>query len=100
MQVSLPSPLPPLSDHIPRSVLRHSTPALITPLSLHQTTLISIRHSIPTQEAGNDWLRLGVTLKSVTLGNVTMSHRTREVPKPCVSLPLNYDRSAARSTRD
>ncbi|GBP28029.1 hypothetical protein EVAR_83660_1 [Eumeta japonica] len=25
-----------------------------------------------------DTLRLGVTLKSVTLGNVTMSHRTRE----------------------
>ncbi|GBP90118.1 hypothetical protein EVAR_87222_1 [Eumeta japonica] len=43
-------------------------------------------------------LRLGVTLKSVTLGNVTMSHRTREARRmPCVSLPLNYDRSAARS---
>ncbi|GBP79925.1 hypothetical protein EVAR_75297_1 [Eumeta japonica] len=31
-------------------------------------------------------LRLGVTLKSVTLGNVTMSHRTREARRmPCVS---------------
>ncbi|GBP27487.1 hypothetical protein EVAR_14308_1 [Eumeta japonica] len=47
-------------------------------------------------------LRLGVTYeKSVTLGNVTMSHRTREARRmPCVSLPLNYDRSAARSTRE
>ncbi|GBP79273.1 hypothetical protein EVAR_98775_1 [Eumeta japonica] len=46
------------------------------------------------------WLRLGVTLKSVTLGNVTMSHRTREARRmPCVSLPLNYDRSAARAAR-
>ncbi|GBP56954.1 hypothetical protein EVAR_79090_1 [Eumeta japonica] len=36
-------------------------------------------------------------MKSVTLGNVTMSHRTREARRmPCVSLPLNYDRSAAR----
>ncbi|GBP04420.1 hypothetical protein EVAR_63137_1 [Eumeta japonica] len=34
-------------------------------------------------------------MKSVTLGNVTMSHRTRGPPVPCVS-PLNYDRSAAR----
>ncbi|GBP92636.1 hypothetical protein EVAR_62209_1 [Eumeta japonica] len=34
-------------------------------------------------------LRLGVTLKSVTLGNVTMSHRTRDPPNR-VSL-LNYD---------
>ncbi|GBP55491.1 Dehydrogenase patE [Eumeta japonica] len=44
-------------------------------------------------------LRLGVTYeKGVTLGNVTMSHRTREgPPNACVSLPLNYDRSAARS---
>ncbi|GBP70437.1 hypothetical protein EVAR_41582_1 [Eumeta japonica] len=43
------------------------------------------------------WLRLGVTYeKGVTLGNVTMSHRTREARRmPCVSLPLNYDRSAA-----
>ncbi|GBP18724.1 hypothetical protein EVAR_8551_1 [Eumeta japonica] len=40
-------------------------------------------------------LRLGVTLKSVTLGNVTMSHRTRE-GRCLASLPLNYDRSAAR----
>ncbi|GBP76697.1 hypothetical protein EVAR_55781_1 [Eumeta japonica] len=33
-------------------------------------------------------LRLGVTLKSVTLGNVTMSHRTREARRmPCVSPP-------------
>ncbi|GBP01889.1 Lipase member H [Eumeta japonica] len=40
-------------------------------------------------------------MKNVTLGNVTMSHRTRERPaRPCVSLPLNYDRSAARSTRN
>ncbi|GBP92687.1 hypothetical protein EVAR_68289_1 [Eumeta japonica] len=30
-------------------------------------------------------LRLGVTLKSVTLGNVTMSHRTRE-PAECLRL--------------
>ncbi|GBP23183.1 hypothetical protein EVAR_82347_1 [Eumeta japonica] len=38
------------------------------------------------------------SLKSVTLGNVTMSHRTREARRmPCVSLPLNYDRSAARA---
>ncbi|GBP59268.1 hypothetical protein EVAR_103224_1 [Eumeta japonica] len=38
-------------------------------------------------------LRLGVTMKSVTLGNVTMSHRTRERPAECLaSLPLNYDR--------
>ncbi|GBP94762.1 hypothetical protein EVAR_88598_1 [Eumeta japonica] len=30
-----------------------------------------------------------------------MSHRTREARRmPCVSLPLNYDRSAARSTRE
>ncbi|GBP95062.1 hypothetical protein EVAR_66606_1 [Eumeta japonica] len=34
-------------------------------------------------------------MKSVTLGNVTMSHRTRGPPN-AVSLPLNYDRSAAR----
>ncbi|GBP21575.1 hypothetical protein EVAR_9760_1 [Eumeta japonica] len=34
-------------------------------------------------------------MKSVTLGNVTMSHRTRERPAECLaSLPLNYDRSA------
>ncbi|GBP07333.1 hypothetical protein EVAR_4727_1 [Eumeta japonica] len=40
-------------------------------------------------------------MKSVTLGNVTMSHRTRERPAECLaSLPLNYDRSAARSTRE
>ncbi|GBP80333.1 hypothetical protein EVAR_61884_1 [Eumeta japonica] len=46
-------------------------------------------------------LRLGVTYEKVTLGNVTMSHRTREARRmPCVSLPLNYDRSAARSTRE
>ncbi|GBO99220.1 hypothetical protein EVAR_69363_1 [Eumeta japonica] len=31
-------------------------------------------------------LRLGVTLKSVTLGNVTMSHRTREEPPNALSL--------------
>ncbi|GBP39280.1 hypothetical protein EVAR_20507_1 [Eumeta japonica] len=30
-------------------------------------------------------LRLGVTLKSVTLGNVTMSHRTRERPAECLA---------------
>ncbi|GBO98425.1 hypothetical protein EVAR_67978_1 [Eumeta japonica] len=37
-------------------------------------------------------------MKNVTLGNVTMSHRTREARRmPCVSLPLNYDRSAARA---
>ncbi|GBP72393.1 hypothetical protein EVAR_88349_1 [Eumeta japonica] len=31
-------------------------------------------------------LRLGVTYESVTLGNVTMSHRTREARRmPCVS---------------
>ncbi|GBP40732.1 hypothetical protein EVAR_26395_1 [Eumeta japonica] len=30
-------------------------------------------------------LRLGVTLKSVTLGNVTMSHRTRESPPECLA---------------
>ncbi|GBP80675.1 hypothetical protein EVAR_49841_1 [Eumeta japonica] len=30
-----------------------------------------------------------------------MSHRTRERPAECLaSLPLNYDRSAARSTRE
>ncbi|GBP66840.1 hypothetical protein EVAR_98792_1, partial [Eumeta japonica] len=39
-------------------------------------------------------------MKNVTLGNVTMSHRTRARRMPCVSLPLNYDRSAARSTRE
>ncbi|GBP10395.1 hypothetical protein EVAR_91366_1 [Eumeta japonica] len=40
-------------------------------------------------------------LESVTLGNVTMSHRTRERSAECLaSLPLNYDRSAARSTRE
>ncbi|GBP84451.1 E3 ubiquitin-protein ligase MYLIP [Eumeta japonica] len=45
-------------------------------------------------------LRLGVTYeKGVTLGNVTMSHRTREARR-LASLPLNYDRSAARSTRE
>ncbi|GBP56982.1 hypothetical protein EVAR_88611_1 [Eumeta japonica] len=32
-----------------------------------------------------DQLRLGVTLKSVTLGNVTMSHRTRERPAECLA---------------
>ncbi|GBP26770.1 hypothetical protein EVAR_95282_1 [Eumeta japonica] len=32
-------------------------------------------------------------MKNVTLGNVTMSHRTRERPAECLaSLPLNYDR--------
>ncbi|GBP74770.1 hypothetical protein EVAR_45099_1 [Eumeta japonica] len=31
-------------------------------------------------------LRLGVTLKSVTLGNVTMSHRTREAAECLASL--------------
>ncbi|GBP87111.1 hypothetical protein EVAR_59768_1 [Eumeta japonica] len=32
-------------------------------------------------------LRLGVTYENVTLGNVTMSHRTREARRmPCVSL--------------
>ncbi|GBP97553.1 hypothetical protein EVAR_68617_1 [Eumeta japonica] len=31
-------------------------------------------------------LRLGVTLKSVTLGNVTMSHRTRERPPNALRL--------------
>ncbi|GBP17120.1 hypothetical protein EVAR_17247_1 [Eumeta japonica] len=36
-------------------------------------------------------------MKSVTLGNVTMSHRTREARRMPCSLPLNYDRSAARS---
>ncbi|GBP30349.1 hypothetical protein EVAR_18148_1 [Eumeta japonica] len=45
----------------------------------------------------NETLRLGVTLKSVTLGNVTMSHRTREARRMPSSLPLNYDRSAARA---
>ncbi|GBP19919.1 hypothetical protein EVAR_11309_1 [Eumeta japonica] len=33
---------------------------------------------------GKGPLRLGVTLKSVTLGNVTMSHRTRE-PAECLA---------------
>ncbi|GBP35102.1 hypothetical protein EVAR_28300_1 [Eumeta japonica] len=48
-----------------------------------------------------NYVAAGVTLKSVTLGNVTMSHRTRERPAECLaSLPLNYDRSAARSTRE
>ncbi|GBP93486.1 hypothetical protein EVAR_32913_1 [Eumeta japonica] len=47
--------------------------------------------------AGCGWESL---MKNVTLGNVTMSHRTREARMPCVSLPLNYDRSAARSTRE
>ncbi|GBP49257.1 hypothetical protein EVAR_102200_1 [Eumeta japonica] len=44
-------------------------------------------------------LRLGVTYeKGVTLGNVTMSHRTRESPPNALRLsPLNYDRSAARA---
>ncbi|GBP60011.1 hypothetical protein EVAR_41293_1 [Eumeta japonica] len=32
------------------------------------------------------WLRLGVTYeKGVTLGNVTMSHRTRERPAECLA---------------
>ncbi|GBP28088.1 hypothetical protein EVAR_21209_1 [Eumeta japonica] len=49
-------------------------------------------------EAGEKRLRLGVTYENVTLGNVTMSHRTRERPAECLaSLPLNYDRSAARA---
>ncbi|GBP36235.1 hypothetical protein EVAR_85482_1 [Eumeta japonica] len=34
---------------------------------------------------GRSGLRLGVTLKSVTLGNVTMSHRTRERPAECLA---------------
>ncbi|GBP16217.1 hypothetical protein EVAR_93591_1 [Eumeta japonica] len=44
-------------------------------------------------------LRLGVTYeKGVTLGNVTMSHRTRERPAECLaSLSHSYDRSAARA---
>ncbi|GBP76287.1 hypothetical protein EVAR_28915_1 [Eumeta japonica] len=33
-----------------------------------------------------EMLRLGVTLKSVTLGNVTMSHRTRERPPNALRL--------------
>ncbi|GBP36496.1 hypothetical protein EVAR_8329_1 [Eumeta japonica] len=35
---------------------------------------------------GRERLRLGVTLKSVTLGNVTMSHRTREATECLASL--------------
>ncbi|GBP85663.1 hypothetical protein EVAR_60007_1 [Eumeta japonica] len=39
-------------------------------------------------------------LKNVTLGNVTMSHRTRERPPNLLRLsPLNYDRSAANTPR-
>ncbi|GBP96530.1 hypothetical protein EVAR_92186_1 [Eumeta japonica] len=48
-----------------------------------------------TKQDGCGWESL---MKNVTLGNVTMSHRTREARRmPCVSLPLNYDRSAARA---
>ncbi|GBP92457.1 hypothetical protein EVAR_99633_1 [Eumeta japonica] len=47
----------------------------------------------PARRLGCGWESL---MKNVTLGNVTMSHRTREARRmPCVSLPLNYDRSAA-----
>ncbi|GBP70803.1 hypothetical protein EVAR_52930_1 [Eumeta japonica] len=39
-----------------------------------------------TQEVLNSSLRLGVTYeKGVTLGNVTMSHRTRERPAECLA---------------
>ncbi|GBP90227.1 hypothetical protein EVAR_21335_1 [Eumeta japonica] len=36
-------------------------------------------------------------MKNVTLGNVTMSHRTRGPPNALRLSPLNYDRSAARA---
>ncbi|GBP57060.1 hypothetical protein EVAR_36727_1 [Eumeta japonica] len=46
-------------------------------------------------DRGDEKLPKGCGFESVTLGNVTMSHRTRERPAECcVSLPLNYDRSA------
>ncbi|GBP68790.1 hypothetical protein EVAR_36551_1, partial [Eumeta japonica] len=64
---------------------------------LREDTQTYIHEHIPSNSKAMR-LRLGVTLKSVTLGNVTMSHRTREARRmPCVSLPLNYDRSAARA---
>ncbi|GBP64168.1 AT-rich interactive domain-containing protein 5B [Eumeta japonica] len=69
------------------------------PASCYQFRAARVRVSASVRVAVG--LRLGVTYENVTLGNVTMSHRTREARRmPCVSLPLNYDRSAARSTRE
>ncbi|GBP19125.1 hypothetical protein EVAR_83438_1 [Eumeta japonica] len=51
----------------------------------------------PKKSNAEDRLRCGweSLYENVTLGNVTMSHRTRERPAECLaSLPLNYDRSA------
>ncbi|GBP47878.1 hypothetical protein EVAR_33594_1 [Eumeta japonica] len=68
---------------------------IVAPNTDNKTSALRGNRAFPPPGEG---LRLGVTLKSVTLGNVTMSHRTREARRmPCVSLPLNYDRSAARA---
>ncbi|GBP50178.1 hypothetical protein EVAR_42859_1 [Eumeta japonica] len=79
----------PFNDHVYSSVRAHS------PSPCKEA---SFQNLITRQvESQNDHANvgLGVTLKSVTLGNVTMSHRTRERPAECLaSLPLNYDRSA------
>ncbi|GBP91038.1 hypothetical protein EVAR_42577_1 [Eumeta japonica] len=56
-----------------------------------ESPILSYRYMLCT---GCGWESL---MKSVTLGNVTMSHRTREARRICASLPLNYDRSAARA---
>ncbi|GBP65749.1 hypothetical protein EVAR_44394_1 [Eumeta japonica] len=45
--------------------------------------ILSMCHILPLTFTQTE-LRLGVTLKSVTLGNVTMSHRTRE-PAECLA---------------
>ncbi|GBP32212.1 hypothetical protein EVAR_27636_1 [Eumeta japonica] len=82
----------------------HDTAAPQTCGKSSKTTFTSINFGVPTfplygcaSNTHTNMLRLGVTLKSVTLGNVTMSHRTREARRmPCVSLPLNYDRSRAQ----
>ncbi|GBP43903.1 hypothetical protein EVAR_41759_1 [Eumeta japonica] len=57
-----------------------------------ETLKTVLKRSAPDSRRGCGWESL---MKSVTLGNVTMSHRTKRPIMICVS-QLNYDRSAER----
>ncbi|GBP19746.1 hypothetical protein EVAR_8906_1 [Eumeta japonica] len=64
-------------------------PGAYSPPSAHSLfRKISYSHPRDRQRTGDSplRLRLGVTLKSVTLGNVTMSHRTERGPPNALRL--------------